>query len=161
MAEIPSFAALLAPYLARFEEPMRPVFLAALERGAAARYRAWAEEAPGEAEGLRACADREEEIARTAEGLFPPDDATRKRIAEVFPEAARAYAEVFTDVALRDQWRIQASAEREGAAAWRALAAAQQDATVVEALERCATLEEESALHLDKLVAQHGEGSEG
>ena len=76
-------------------------------------------ELPQQAEALGACAAREEEIAGIAEQLFPPDDEARKRIHELLPEARGAYASVFEGRSLRDQWRIQAVAERTGAAAWR------------------------------------------
>ena len=153
-ADAPNFAELLGPFIQRFPDASRPTFLAALERGAAERYRGWADAAPEAAAGLRACADREERIAEIAEGLFPADDAARALIAELLPEARDAYFAVFADLPLEDQWRIQASAERQGANAWRLLAAGQDDARVRDALHECAALEEESALHLDKLVAE-------
>ncbi|MGH0032289.1 MAG: hypothetical protein ACQGVC_21055 [Myxococcota bacterium] len=152
MSDTPNFAELLGPFIARFEEEARPAFLAALERGAADRYRAWAEASPEHAAGLLACAEREDEIARTAESLYPPDEGARSAIARVLPEARDAYYAVFADLPLREQWRIQASAERQGANAWRLLAADSDDPKARDELARCAALEEESALHLDGLV---------
>ena len=61
--EAPDFRLLLVPFIEKIPEPARPAFLAALERGAADRYRDWAKASPGNASGLLACADREEEIA--------------------------------------------------------------------------------------------------
>jgi hypothetical protein len=149
----PDFNQLLGPFLLRFEPAGQPAFLAALERSAAGRYREWADRAPEHAEGLRACAAREEEIAGIAEGLFPPDAGTRSLIQELLPEAQRIYDGLFVDLSLAEQWRTQAIAERTGAAAWRALSAVPKDASIRDDLLRCADLEEESARYLDKLAA--------
>jgi hypothetical protein len=151
-AEAPDFNQLVGPFLQRVPEASRPTLLASLERVAAGRYRAWAEQVPARAAGLRRCAEREEQVAAIAERLFPSDAEGRERIARLVPEARSAYEAVFAELPLREQWRIQAIAERTGAAAWRALAAGRPDATR-DALLRCAALEEESALHLDTLVA--------
>ena len=153
MSDAPNFAELLAPFLGKLDDATRPAFLAGLERGAAGRYRVWAEQSPGHAEGLSACADREDEIARIADGLFPVDDSDRKAIAGLLPDATRIYMELFDGLSLERQWRLQANAERQGAAAWRGIAAQVDDASTREALERCAGLEEESAAYLDSLVA--------
>ena len=44
--EIPDFAVLLGPFIQKIPDASRPAFLAALERGAAQRYREWAEASP-------------------------------------------------------------------------------------------------------------------
>ena len=67
----PDVGGLLAGFMAQVPEAARPRFLALLERGAAVRYRYWAEQLPAHAEGLRACAAREEEIAARAERVVP------------------------------------------------------------------------------------------
>jgi hypothetical protein len=149
---IPSFAELLAPFIQKIADGSRPAFLAALERGAAQRYREWAEDEPEHAAGLRACAEREEEIARRVDALFPADASGRTSIEHVIPEARDAYYRVFAGLPVREQWRIQASAEREGALAWRTLAAEQDEDHVRKTLLGCAALEEESAAHLDALL---------
>ncbi len=102
---------------------------------------------------LLGCAEREEDIARRADELFPADEAGQASIAAVFPEARSAYFEVFAGLSPVDQWRIQASAERQGADAWRGIAAQQDDEAVVKALHACAALEEENAQQLDALLA--------
>jgi len=153
--EIPNFGELLAPWIGRVPEGLVPLFLAGLERGAAGRYRGWAD-ACGDAEqrkGLLACADREDEIATRVEALFPADAEARARVEAPLPDARRAYLGVFEPLPVRDQYRVQADAERQGAAAWRSLAAAHPEAAVREVLEGCALLEEESAAFLDGLAA--------
>ena len=149
--EAPNFATLLAPFIVEVPEEGRPRFLALLERGAAARYRAWARELPEHAAILRACADREDEIADRVESLFPIAPELEKQIAEPLPRARDTYYDVFAGVPLLDQLAIQANAERQGAAAWRGMAASHEDAAVREELERCAQLEEESATALETL----------
>lgn len=151
--EIPDFNQLLGPFVQKLPEESRPAFLATLERAAAARYREWAKAAPEHAEALLACAEREEEIAQRAEALFPLDATGRSGIDAATPDARRSYEEVFGGRPLRDQWRLQAAAERTGAGAWRAFAAQQDDDAVVRALLACAELEEQSARQLDALVA--------
>ena len=139
--EFPNFASLLRPYIEAVAEPARPRFLARLERGAAERYRLWAAEAPGE-----------DEIAERVERLFPADAAQLGEIEAALPGARDTYYGVFADLAPREQLRIQANAERQGAAAWRLLASQQSDAGVRDELLACAGLEEESALFLEKLL---------
>lgn len=154
--ETPDFNLLLGPVVQKLPVACQPAFLAALERGAAERYREWARAEPELAAPLLACAEREEEIAKRAEALFPVDEAGRSGIEAALPEARRSYQEVFEGHALPDQWRLQAAAERTGAEAWRAFAAQQDDDAVVQTLLACAGLEEESARQLDALVAGSG-----
>jgi hypothetical protein len=150
--DIPKLAVVLAPFIEKIPDAGRPAFLAMLERGAAGRYREWAAQAKQAAPGLLACAAREEEIARRVDALFPAKIAGDPSVEAALAGAREAYYAVFVSHPLTHQWRIQASAEREGAAAWRALAAQQRDAATRDALLGCAALEEESALHLDGLV---------
>ena len=152
-AEIPNLAVLLAPHLDDVPDAARPAFLAGLERSAAERYRRWAAAASEAAPGLLACAKREEEIARQADTLFPVDANERARVEEVLPKAIETYYAVFADLPLREQLRIQAGAERQGADAWRSFAAEQQDASIVQALHSLSSLEEENASNLDQLLA--------
>ena len=72
MADIPNFAELLGPFIERIPEANRPAFLAALERGAAQRYRDWAEAAPEHAEGLFALLEMNPQVrpARTPGGAL-------------------------------------------------------------------------------------------
>lgn len=153
MADIPDFAQVLGPFVAAIPEAGRPGFLAFLERAAAGRYRAWAAEFPPLSEGLLACAAREEEIATRAERLFPLDAALREAINAQGPGAGAAFTAVFAGLSVAEQMRLQAGAERQGGAAWRAIAAQQSDQAARSELETCATLEEASATHLDSVLA--------
>jgi hypothetical protein len=152
-AKTPDLGRLLAPFLASVASEARPGFLAMLERGAAARYREWADRLGEHAPGMRACAQREEEIADRVDGLFPLDAADRTTLEASLPGARKAYLALFENLSIGDQLAIQAGAERQGAAAWRALAQQQTAPALREALEGCAQLEEESATYLEALVA--------
>lgn len=155
-AAIPNFGELLGPYIAAVPEASRPGFLARLERGAAQRYRDWAAAAPGIAEGLLACAAREDAIADRAEKVLPPDPAHTRALDDAAPGARDTYYAVFAELPIREQLRIQAGAERQGAAAWRGIAATHSDESVRSELEASALLEEESAAWLEKLLADPG-----
>jgi len=154
VSDIPNFGQLLAPFISRVPDHARPRFLALLERGAADRYRSWASELPAEAPVLLACAKREDEIADRVEALYPIPDALARELEEPLPLARETYLSVFAELAIPDQLRIQAAAERQGAAAWRAIAASQSDPAVGTELERCAALEEASADALDRICAR-------
>jgi len=151
---IPNFGALLGPAIGGVPERSRPAFLALLERGAADRYRHWASRVADAAEGLLECAEREEAIARRVEALLPAAEDDHTAMQDALPVARDAYYAVFEGLSLLDQLRIQANAERQGAAAWRSLAAGQESASLREALEACAVLEETSADHLDAVIAR-------
>jgi hypothetical protein len=152
--EIPNFAQLLAPFIQSVSQEAVPALLCQLERSAADRYRSWAANAAGgEAAGLLACAEREDEIARRVEAVLPASAEQALKIDSAMPGAREAYLNVFRDRSAREQYRIQANAERQGAAAWRGLAAQLDDPSVRDVLEGCARLEEESADHLDALLA--------
>jgi len=150
--EAPNFAVLLGPYIAHVSGDGVPRFLALLERGAAERYRDWARELPRLAAGLFACAEREDRIADTVEKAFAISPELERHITEPLPRARDAYYEAFAGHATLDQLRIQADAERQGAAAWRGIASQHEDEAVCEALERCARLEEENADWLDSVL---------
>jgi len=150
--EIPNFGELLAPFISQVPEAQVPNFLAMLERGAAERYRAWAHDIPEHSEGLLMCAQREDEIAETVDGLFPIDDDTRNEVAQPLPGARDTYYAVFANLDLHDQLAIQADAERQGAAAWRGMLDDTDDPEVRARLEHCALLEEASAAYLEDMV---------
>ena len=69
------------------------------------------------------------------------------------PAAKETYYAVFADLDVLDQLRIQANAERQGAAAWRAMVSADAPDAVNQTLESMAALEESSADFLDQLLA--------
>jgi hypothetical protein len=145
---------LLAPILAQVPDPALPCFLAMLERGAAERYRLWAEQVPEHAAGLRACAAREEEIADGADRLVAVDSAVREKLEGLREGARSVYFGLFEGQPVLEQMRIQANAERQGAAAWRSMASGNPDARVGGELERFARLEETSADYLDSLLGR-------
>jgi hypothetical protein len=149
--EIPNIGALLRPVLSRLPASLVPAFLAGLERSAADRYRRWADAAAGaeERQGLLACSRREDQIAERVKRLFPLSAADEEQLELQLPEARRTYLEIFDPHPVRHQYRMQASAEREGAAAWRSLAASHPDPEVRKELEACAELEESSATWLE------------
>ena len=152
---IPRFGELLAPYISRVPADTRPRFLALLERGAAARYRMWAEELPEHADVLLVCSRAEDEIADRIEGAFALDESLREAVYAPLDEATRTYYDAFSPHPIWDQLRIQANAERQGANAWRGIAASHPDPRVVEVLHGCSALEEASADRLDALIAAH------
>ncbi len=149
---IPNFGALLAPYIAQVPESARPRFLAMLERGAAERYRMWAEALPQQASGLLACAAREDEIADRIEQLFHIDEAMVLVLQAPLPAARDTYYAIFDGLDAFDQLAIQADAERQGATAWRGIAAGISDPLIRVELEQCSLLEERSADFLDALI---------
>ncbi len=153
MSDTPDFARLLGPFIEPIPEAARPAFLARLERTAAERYRLWAGQAATLAEGLLACAAREDEIADRVEQVLGADAAAREKIESSLGAARDSYYAVFAGKPLREQLRIQADAERQGANAWRLIAATLGDAAVAEQLEACAGLEEQSAAHLEGLIS--------
>ena len=63
--EIPRFGELLSPFISKVPDGTRPRFLALLERGAANRYRVWAEQLPAHAAVLLC---RRLEVGRLAVG---------------------------------------------------------------------------------------------
>jgi hypothetical protein len=156
--QIPSFGVLLAPYIGRVPPQAMPRFLALLERGAAQRYRHWAQALPQHAEELLVCAAAEDRIADEVEAAFALDPALQDALTAPLPEAREAYYAVFRDLDVWDQLRIQANAERQGAQAWRDIAAGVDDPGVIDRLAACSALEEASADRLDALIARFAGG---
>ncbi len=152
---MPRFGELLGPYIARVAPETMPRFLALLERGAADRYRGWDEQLPEHRAGLMQCAASEDEIADRIDGAFALDDSLREQLIAPLPEALQTYYDVFAPLPIWDQIRIQANAERQGAAAWRGIASRHPDPAVIDVLETCSRLEESSADFLDDLIASH------
>jgi hypothetical protein len=152
-SEIPDFAQLLGPFITPIPEASRPAFLCRLERVAAGRYREWADECPAdERDDLLACSAREDEIADRVVALFPAVADDEEKMQSELEGARVAYAGVFEDLSLSEKLFVQAGAERQGAAAWRGIAAQQEDATVKAELERCAELEEASSACLERIL---------
>jgi hypothetical protein len=136
--------------------------MATLERAAADQYPAWAGVCPepAQAEGLRACAAREEEVAARIDVVFPSQPDEQRHIAGFLPQIAEAYRSALAQRPVIAQYAIQAAAERRGAAFWRTLATSIADASVREILSACAQLEERSADFLEAIVrASSAKGS--
>ena len=153
--DTPNIGEMLAPFLARIPEDHVPIFLALAERRAAERYREWATRATSdEVRGqLLACSAREEEIARRVEALVDDPRPMQATVTQAIPELPDLISAAFDGQPLREQFTLQASGERLGAATWRSLAAKATDAATRDALPACAELEEQSAEVLEALLA--------
>jgi len=161
-SSLPSVAAEVAPLLARFEPAERPLLLAAAERLAARRYLAWAEGAGDRtlARRMRECARCEDEIADRVEALYEDARAEQARLLARVPELDELGASLFDGRPLREQFVIQAAAERAGAATWRDFAECAAPPMRTELLA-CAELEERSARVLEALVAACDASADG
>jgi hypothetical protein len=153
-AAIPDIAEILAGVLRNIEPRLQPLLLAKLERLAAQRYRAWASDYPdlSAREGLLACADREEEIAKRVESLAPNASAIQDKLLSDRPELLNLNRTLFEGRPLKIQFAMQADGERAGAAAWRAYAAGASDPSVQELLGSCSPLEQQNADFLQTLL---------
>jgi hypothetical protein len=156
---VPNFGELLAPYIGSVPAEAVPAFLARLERTAADRYRMWAEAVPEHAEGLLGCAAREDDIADRAEQIYPATAPEQVAAMEAAIGPAKdTYYDVFSTLTPIEQMAVQANAERQGAAAWRAMIEAEDDPEIKSELEEMATIEEASADYLDALLPGLSQG---
>lgn len=151
---LPNVAEILAGVLRNIDPTLQPFLLAKLERLAAQRYRTWASDHPDRSvkEGLLACADREEEIARRVESLEPNASAIQAKLLSDHPELLDLNRTLFEGRPLKVQFAMQADGERAGAAAWRAYAAGASDPSVQELLQSCSPLEQANADFLQTLL---------
>ena len=145
----------LGPLLAEHSLGEQLYVVALLESRSADRYREWAGQvADAElARGLRACADREDDIAQRIRAKFaavlaPPHDFDR-----LAPRIQAEVAELFGGYSREQQFQIQAQAERGGQQFWTDLAAGEKDESTKRLLLECAALEEGSAKFLESLTA--------
>ena len=151
--EIPNIVEILRSALQRIDTTFQPLLLAKLERLAALRYRTWATESEGSIrEGLLACADREEEIARRVESLMNDAAAIQDRILSENPDLMELNRTLFAGRPLKAQFAMQADGERAGAAAWNTFAAVTQDPSSQELLRGCSALEQANADFLQTLL---------
>lgn len=152
--ELPDLAAQVRPLVQALPRASQPRLIAELERAAAERYQAWAASCPEptQAEGLRDCATREQEVARRVEVLFPPQTDERRDFSDALPKIAEAYRLALAHRSVNDQYAIQAAAERRGAEFWRSLATSLSDPAARKVLASCAELEERSAEFLEALL---------
>jgi len=153
-SSIPNVAEMLAQVLRGIDPKLQPLLLAKLERLAAQRYRTWASEQTDQSakEGLLACADREEEIARRVESLEPNAAGIQEKLLTEHPELLDLNRTLFEGRPLEVQFAMQAEGERAGAAAWRAYAAAASDSAIQELLLSCSPLEQANADFLQNLL---------
>ena len=158
MSQLPKIGELIAPILGAVPQEQRPLLVALAEKIAAGRYRDWAEQASASDRlELFACADREEEIARRVEALYPDAAAVQADVLAKHPDIEQAYRDLFSGHPIEDQYAIQADGERLGAATWRAFARnVDRDEERVVFLG-CAELEEASAAVLEALIAAASE----
>lgn len=152
--DLPDIGVELAPLLARIAREQQPLLIAIAERMAAERYRGWAAEVtdPAQRAQLGACADREEEIARRVESLYPDADATERDLMARHPELALVNRSLFAGRPLTEQFAIQARGERLGSATWRAFAR-ESSGPSQQTFLTCAGLEERSAEVLEAILA--------
>jgi len=153
-SDLPDIGQVLAPILARVSAEHRPLLVALAERLAADRYRGWAAAAsdPQRRERLLACAEREEDIARRVDALYPDAGGIQREIAARNPDLQDVNRALFADRPLNDQYTIQARGERLGAATWRSLA--KQVPQARDTFLACAELEEASAEVLESLLTE-------
>jgi hypothetical protein len=156
--DLPNVAEVLGPLLQRIPEEQQPLLIAIAERRAAERYRDWAQEVgtePGMSQ-LRACAQREEDIARRVEALYPDADAIQRGMLAKNPDLEEINRTLFAGRSLAQQFTIQAQGERLGAATWRAFAQQEPNGARAAVLLECAELEEQSAVVLEGILAATG-----
>jgi hypothetical protein len=153
---LPSIRDLLAPVLARVAPDRHALLIALAERMAAERYRAWAAapENAGDAPRLLACAARELDIAKRVEALYQDAVAIQHELRAAVPELEEIDRALFAGRSRAEQFAIQASGERLGAATWRALASRETDPTRAAVLRSCAPLEEDSAAVLETILGR-------
>lgn len=153
VTELPSIAEVLGRVLQRVPRERQPLLIALAERLAAERYRAWASEVaePDRRAGLLACADREEEIARRVEALYPGAPAIQRDILAGNPDLIEINRSLFAGRPLHQQLILQAGGERLGAATWRAFADGETNPGISDALRGSALLEEQNAAFLESI----------
>ena len=153
-SELPDIGTAIAPVLQRVARREQPLLVAIAERMAAERYRGWAGLSADAARRARllACADREEEIARRVEALFPDAEAAQRELLARNPDLAELNRALFEARPLEQQFLIQARGERLGAATLRAFARHAEDPGARDAFLACAELEEASAAVLEALL---------
>jgi len=141
--------------LRRVSAEQRPLLIAAAERLAANRYRRWADLVDASTKlGMLSCAEREDDIARRVEAMFPNASAVQRELLAQAPELTDASGSLFASLSLPDQFRLQAQGERVGAATWRSYATNAADEQNRDEFLQCALLEEASAEFLESLLQQ-------
>jgi hypothetical protein len=154
----PDIARILGQLLQRVSHAERPLLIALAERLAADRYRAWAGDLddPARHSQLLACAEREEEIARRVEALFPDAATIQRDILARNPDLGNVNRSLFAGRPLAQQFALQAQGERLGAATWRSFAGHAGETSACDTYLACANLEEENAACLEALPGEGG-----
>jgi hypothetical protein len=151
--ELPDLAAIFAQLLQRVPREQQSLLIAIAERRAAVRYREWAEMSdPAHRPELLSCAEREEEIARRVESLYPGAAAIQQDIVAKNPDLDDLNRSLFAGRPLTQQFAMQAQGERLGAATWRAFAEHAPNPGARATLLGCAALEEDNATVLERLL---------
>lgn len=101
---------------------------------------------------LRACAEREEEIAGRIEGLYPDAAQAQRDVLAQNPAIEEINRTLFAGRSLSQQFTMQAQGERLGAATWRAFGSHDPDPERRLVFLTCAALEEASALVLESIL---------
>ena len=142
--------AVLGQLMQRAAPGQQQLLMALAERMAAERYRTWADNEEGERRvALLACAAREEEVARRIEALHEQAGVVQALIREQNPDLGDLARAFFARFPVEEQYRLQAQAERLGAASWRSLAKRAEGGALRDVYLTCAALEEESAVVLE------------
>ena len=149
--DLPDIGEVVRGILQRVPRHQQPVLLAQRERVSAARYRGWASEIadPDRRSAILACADREEDIARRVEALYPAAASIQDEILARNPDLSSVTGSLFSAYPLGQQFILQARAERFGAATWRSFAEDERNPEARKVFLDCAVLEEESAAFLE------------
>jgi hypothetical protein len=154
-SQLPNLAQALGPLLQRVPADHQPLFIALAERMAAQRYRMWANTVPemNRKSALLACADREEEIARRVESLYPDAASVQKELLANNADFGATSQAFFAPYSIDEQFAIQAQGERLGAATWRSFAKRASDLQARDVFLSCAVLEEQSAEYLELIAS--------
>jgi hypothetical protein len=154
----PNVAEVISGFLRGVPRDRQPLLIALAERLAAERYRAWAAAADGSRQSeLLACAEREEQIARRVEGLYPDGAAQQRALIAEYPVLLTVNDTLFAGRPVAEQFAIQAQGERLGAATWRSFANHAPDAETRATFLACAELEEASARVLESHLGRRAE----
>ena len=148
-----SIAGAFEPLLPLVSEAEVPMVVAIIERIAAGKYRAWAEQSEDDIErdGLLACALREDEIANFIESLQPDPQGMIASLRERIPDFEERYDAVMADLSRTEQLRVQAEGEM-GGSGYMSLFAEAAAGAVAARFESLAMLEEANAKYLSRLI---------
>ena len=151
--ELPDIGMVVGQVLQRVPRSQQPILLAQRERVSAARYRNWEKQAADSARqsALRACADREEEIACRVEALYPDAASIQRDILARNPDLANLTSSLYSAFALHHQFSMHARAERFGASTWRSFAKDEPNPEAGKVFLDCALLEEKNAVFLESI----------